>query len=78
MTRKQIYEIIEKDDGSNVWSHLYDVFMYVIIILIVVPLITIIAKDLKNMKRIKILNFCCVAVFEVAHFYNRLEEFVSK
>ena len=33
MTRKEIYEIIEKDDGSNVWSHLYDVFMFVIIIL---------------------------------------------
>lgn len=38
MTRKQIFEIIEKDDGSNVWSHLYDVFMFVIIILSVVPL----------------------------------------
>jgi voltage-gated potassium channel len=38
MTRKQIYEIIEKDDGSNVWSHLYDVFMFVVIILSVVPL----------------------------------------
>ena len=22
MTRKDIYAIIEKDDGSNVWSHL--------------------------------------------------------
>lgn len=38
ITRKQIFEIIEKDDGSNVWSHLYDVFMFVIIILSVVPL----------------------------------------
>lgn len=38
MTRKQIYEIIEKDDGSNVWSHLYDVFMFCSIILSVVPL----------------------------------------
>lgn len=38
MTRKKIFEIIEKDDGSNVWSHLYDVFMFVIIILSVVPL----------------------------------------
>lgn len=38
MTRKEIYEIIEKDDGSNVWSHLYDVFMFVTIILSVVPL----------------------------------------
>ena len=38
MTRKQFFEIIEKDDGSNVWSHLYDVFMFVIIILSVVPL----------------------------------------
>lgn len=38
MTRKQIYEIIEKDDGSNVWSHLYDVFMFACIILSVVPL----------------------------------------
>ena len=38
MTRKQIYEIIEKDDGSNVWSHLYDVFMFATIILSVVPL----------------------------------------
>lgn len=33
MTRKQIYEIIEKDDGSNVRSHLYDVFMFFTIIL---------------------------------------------
>jgi len=38
MTRKQIYAIIEKDDGSNVWSHLYDVFMFCTIILSVVPL----------------------------------------
>ena len=38
MTRKQIYEIIEKDDGSSVWSHLYDVFMFGCIILSVVPL----------------------------------------
>ena len=28
MTRKQIYAIIEKDDGSNIWSHVYDVFMF--------------------------------------------------
>lgn len=38
MTREQIFEIIEKDDGSNIWSHLYDVFMFAIIILSVVPL----------------------------------------
>ncbi len=38
MTRKQIYEIIEKDDGSNIWSHIYDVFMFCTIILSVVPL----------------------------------------
>lgn len=38
MTRKQIFDIIEKDDGSNVWSHLYDVFMFVVIIFSVVPL----------------------------------------
>ena len=38
MTRKQIFEIIEKDDGSNIWSHLYDVFMFAIIILSVIPL----------------------------------------
>lgn len=38
MTRKQIYAIIEKDDGTNVWSHLYDVFMFCTIILSVVPL----------------------------------------
>ncbi len=38
MTRKQLYEIIEKDDGNNIWSHLYDVFMYITIILSVVPL----------------------------------------
>ena len=38
MTRKQIFEIIEKDDGSNIWSHIYDVFMFCTIILSVVPL----------------------------------------
>ncbi len=38
MTRKEIYEIIEKDDGSNIWSHIYDVFMFCCIILSVVPL----------------------------------------
>ena len=38
MTRKQIYEVLEKDDGSNIWSHLYDVFMLCCIILSVVPL----------------------------------------
>lgn len=38
MTRNEIYSIIEKDDGNNVWSHLYDMFMLVMIILSVVPL----------------------------------------
>lgn len=38
MTRNEIYTIIEKDDGNNVWSHLYDMFMLVMIILSVVPL----------------------------------------
>lgn len=38
MTRKDIYTIIEKDDGSNIWSHIYDVFMFCTIILSVVPL----------------------------------------
>lgn len=38
MTRKQIYQIIEKDDGSNLWSHIYDIFMLCMIILSVVPL----------------------------------------
>ena len=38
MTRKDIYTIIEKDDGSNMWSHIYDVFMFCTIILSVVPL----------------------------------------
>ena len=38
MTRKQLYEIIEIDEGTNVWSHLYDVGMFIIIILSVVPL----------------------------------------
>ena len=38
MTRKQLYEIIEIDEGTNVWSHLYDVFMFLTIILSVVPL----------------------------------------
>lgn len=38
MTRKQIYTIIEKDDGSSLWSHIYDVFMFGCIILSVVPL----------------------------------------
>ena len=38
MTRKDIYTIIEKDDGSNIWSHLYDVFMFCCIILSVIPL----------------------------------------
>lgn len=38
MTRKEIYAIIEKDDGSNIWSRVYDVFMFWCIILSVVPL----------------------------------------
>ena len=38
MTRKEIFTIIEKDDGSNVWSRIYDVFMFGCIILSVVPL----------------------------------------
>ena len=38
MTRKEIYAIIEKDDGTNIWSHVYDVFMFCCIILSVVPL----------------------------------------
>ena len=38
MTRKEIFTIIEKDDGSNIWSHIYDVFMFVCIIFSVVPL----------------------------------------
>lgn len=38
MTRKEIYAILEKDDGSNFWSHVYDMFMLVMILLSVVPL----------------------------------------
>lgn len=38
MTRKQIYQIIEKDDGTSFWSHIYDVFMLCMIIQSVVPL----------------------------------------
>ena len=38
MTRKEIYAVIEKDDGTNIWSHVYDVFMFCTIILSVVPL----------------------------------------
>lgn len=38
MTRKNIYTVIEKDDGSNVWSRAYDIFMFCTIILSVVPL----------------------------------------
>lgn len=38
MTRKELYQIIEKDDGTNIWSHIYDVFMFCMIILSVVPL----------------------------------------
>lgn len=38
MTRKQLYQIIEKDDGTSLWSHIYDVFMLCMIILSVVPL----------------------------------------
>jgi hypothetical protein len=26
--RRYIYTIIEKDDGSNVWSRVYDIFMF--------------------------------------------------
>jgi len=40
MTRKTIFTIIEKDDGSNIVSHIYDVFMFVVIILSVVPLMS--------------------------------------
>ena len=28
MACNQIYEIIEKDDGSSLWSHLYDILMF--------------------------------------------------
>lgn len=38
MIRKQIFKIIEKDDGTNLWSHIYDLFMFIMIILSVVPL----------------------------------------
>lgn len=38
MTRKQLYQIIEKDDGTNLWSHIYDVFMLVMIVASVIPL----------------------------------------
>jgi len=31
MTRKDIYTIIEKDDGSSIWSHVYDVFTPVLV-----------------------------------------------
>ena len=38
MTREELYEIIEIDEGTNFLSHLYDVGMFIIIILSVVPL----------------------------------------
>jgi hypothetical protein len=34
---QQIYEIKEKGGGNNVWSHVYDVFIFCTIILSVVP-----------------------------------------
>lgn len=39
MTRKEIYNIIEKDDGFNIWSHIYYVFMFCCIILSVASLV---------------------------------------
>ena len=52
--------MIEKDDGNNVWSLLYDVFMFV-------SFDTKIVKDLMSMKRIKYLSFCCMtAIFLTA------------
>lgn len=38
MTRKQLYQIIEKDEGTNLWSRIYDWLMLVMIIVSVVPL----------------------------------------
>lgn len=38
MNRKKIFELIEKSDGSNVWSRIYDIFMFVTILVSVVPL----------------------------------------
>ncbi|MCD8048915.1 MAG: ion transporter [Clostridia bacterium] len=36
--RKKIFEIIEKSDGSNFWSGIYDYFMIAVIILSIIPL----------------------------------------
>lgn len=38
INRKKIFDIIEKDDGSNFWSKVYDVFIFIVIVLSVVPL----------------------------------------
>lgn len=38
LTRNQLFQLIEKDDGSNRWSHIYDLFMLSMIVLSVVPL----------------------------------------
>ena len=36
--RKRIFEIIEKDDGDDLASHVYDIGMIVVIILSLLPL----------------------------------------
>lgn len=38
MTRAQLFQIIEKSDGQNRWSQVYDIFMLLTIVLSVVPL----------------------------------------
>ena len=38
INRKKIFEIIEKSNGSNKWSRVYDIFMFCVILLSVVPL----------------------------------------
>lgn len=38
MTRKQLFNIIEKDTQHSVWSMIYDYFMFLMIIISIIPL----------------------------------------
>ena len=63
--RRRIFEIIEKDDGDDLASHVYDISMIVVIILSLLPL------AFKNDTVLfRVIDKCAVVIFIIDYLLN--------
>ena len=67
MTRKRIFSVIEKSDGNDLWSSVYD---YAMIVLIVASLVPLAFKS--DALGFRIVDAVCVAVFGIDYLLRRI------